>query len=615
MGGITGGPNPYEPNGFARLKLLALSFRLIGAWCLDGIARFIVWAFHGRHAPEAGCFEKVRRWVRSTVMWTSTTAVLYLITLWSPFGFSAVTDQISADIFYRVIAGPGFERQNPSANPGRNSVLDEFAVVLVVEDDLKSLRERWPTRYRVHADVLGSLDELGARAVVVDIALLDDRTKRDLTNEATNDPAYDATYEALQFILGDMWAREGEAVPVFLAMPREDTGGFREPIGQFVDVTPEIERDTNDKEKVYPCALVSVPGGRSTRDGRLYELFQREQAWQGDVVEESGPPVWSAALAAYLATRDGWDMATDCRDWARWPLAEALPVGTQPDAPSPARMMEVVWAVRDFEFTDESGTYRNNGLFRCKPAIDRLIDRFARVARDNLVGVASDARQTGLSSSLLQVCGPFPTVNAHTLIDLTKKNPEEWDKRQRAIHDMVNGRVVFYGAAVTAVEDRVEPPTHAPLPAVYFHAMAAANLLAYEEDYKRPGRHWLGIPVNELLLIAIIAMGILIRSSARYAIEADWRRHRSQPGHRRSVVDPDPSEEREMVLLWLRSIGVVVIAMLFYFVFVGTVTFVAWSDLNLAPVNFVAAFSLEIARNLTMQKIDIQMIEDQPLPS
>lgn len=602
MGDRRGGLHPFEPNGFARLKLFALSLRLIGDWCLDVIARFIVWVFHGRHAPEAGCFETVRRWVRSTVMWISTTAALYLVTLWSPFGFSALTDQISADIFYRVIAGPGFERQNPSANSDRNSVLDEFAVVLVVEDDLNSLKELWPARYSLHRDVLGSLDQLGAKAVVVDIALLDDRTKQD------------PTYGGLKFLLKDMWTRKSGAVPVFLATPRDDSGRFHRPQKTFVTATLGNTDEAEDGGAPFSCALVSVPGGRSTRDGRHYELFQRQQEWQGDVVRERGPRLWSAALAAYLATQDGWDMATGCYDSTRWPLGEAVLVSTEPDLPSPARMMEVVWAVRDFEFTDESGAYRNNGLFRCKPAIDRAFDRFARVARDNLIGVDRYAEQTGLSSSLLQVCGPFLTVNAHRLIAVTRKRAEEWDERERAIREMLEGRVVFYGAAVTAVEDRVEPPTHAPLPAVYFHAMAAANLLAYEEDYKRPGRDWWVFPMKELLLIAIIAMGILIRSWAHYAIETDWRRHLGQRAERQwSVVDPGLSEDLEKLSLWLRSIGVVAIAVLSYFLFVGTVTFVAWSDLNLAPVNFVAAFSLEIIRNLTMQKIDTQMIEDKPL--
>ncbi len=602
MGGKGGEPNPYEPNGFVRLRLLALSLRLIGAWCLDGVARLIVWLFHGQGAQEAGCFEKVRRWVRNTVMWISTTAALYLVMLWNPFGFSTATDLVSAEIFYRVVASPGFESQNPSENPHKDSVLDHFSVVLLVEDDLAFFTQRWPTHYALHADVLVSLDELGAKAVVVDIALLDDRTQQD------------DSYEILQFMLEDMWARESETIPVFLALPREDSGRFRSPLKPFVDATQPVEERAKMKETPASCALVSVPGGRSTRKGRLYELFQREQAWQDDKVVESGQPVWSAALAAYLATRDGWDMAMGCRDWMRWPLAETLSVGARPEAPSPERMMEVVWAARDFEFVDESGTYRNNGLFDCKPALDSVAARFVRVVRDNLMGLDSHAEQTGLSSSLLQICGPFQTVDLRTLFAVAEKSAEERNEREKAVEDMLKGRVVFYGAAVTAVEDRVEPPTHAPLPAVYFHAMAAANLLAYEEDYKRPSRDWHGIPMKELLLIAVIAMGILIRSCARSTIESDWRRHRRQPGQSASLAGQDSSDELETLRLWLRSIGTVAMAMAFYVLFAGSVTFVAWSELNLAPVNFVAAFSLEVARNLLTQTVDTQVIEDKQHP-
>lgn len=50
-------------------------------------------------------------------------------------------------------------------------------------------------------------------------------------------------------------------------------------------------------------------------------------------------------------------------------------------------------------------------------------------------------------------------------------------------------RVVFYGGNLAGVSDLVRPPGHAPLPAVYVHAMALDNLLTLGARYKRESVH------------------------------------------------------------------------------------------------------------------------------
>lgn len=577
------------PGGLMRLKALATAVHCVIGWGFDKLAGFIVWLFHGPHEPEEGCFEKTRRWVRNVAVWSFATASLYLLTLWDPFGFATATHKASATLFYRVFAGPAFaERQYDGAGGGL--VLDQFSVVLLVESDLDALkgpdggRERWPTQYEVHADVLSVLDELGAKAVVVDIAFLDNRSDQD--------PSFDALYYQLE----DMWEREEGETPVFLAMPLDAAGRFATPFS-WLDRAGD---EAGDYEWRPPdCALVSVPGARFTREGRQYALYQSDRSGQG--------PVWSAGLAAY-AVAGGWNPKTGCTNFGQWPIWTGLedPVGRTFARADP--LMEIVWAARDFEFLADFQTYNNNGLVPCGETPDTIAERLLRALADNFLDVDDRASEMNLPSSLLQTCGPFATFSVQTLLSATslgnaadKEEPEAFAELKEAVQD----RVVFYGAAVTAVEDRVEPPTHVPLSATYFHAMAAANLLAYGDDYKRPGTSWGSIPAKDALLVCLIGLGILLRAlaesigePARQELAARWE-------------NGGLSESETPASTW----SLVAMAGLGTFTFIAgylalavLLSWYAWTVVGLAPINFVAAFTLELGRPYLLRLFGIKVI-------
>ena len=524
--------------------------------------------------------------------WFFAVITLYLITLWDPFGLSSAMNKASANLFYRIFTGPVFAEM-PLGSDDEGDVVDRFSVALLVESDLKELKQSWPTQYVIHADVLWALQELGAKGVFIDIAFLDDRRDRD------------ESFRALLFQLQDMWDREGSRVPVFLAMPRDAAGEFQQPFNWLQTPASGSEEES---WRLPDCAFVSVPGARFTREGRIYELFQIDEGGRG--------PIWSAALAIYGLER-GWVDSVDCPNFRAWPIWQEKRPWLETEAASGDRMMEIVWAVRDFEWSDEKGTYRNNGLFPCGDTPNSLFGRLWRSVADNLVDVNERAREFELPSSLLLTCGPFDTFSVQQLLyaasspsfaDEEEEEKEAFKAFRSRIKALVHDRIVAYGAAVTAVEDRVEPPTHVPIAAAYFHAMAAANLVAYEDAYKRPSRYWgwADLPLKELLLCLLLALGILyheighrIAEPARRQISARWHGDKN-------AVKPELGSTGGLVA------RVVLGTLLYLLAFVATaalLSWFAWSHLHLAPLNFVGAFTLEVGRSFVMRAFDIEIFK------
>ncbi|WP_447920033.1 CHASE2 domain-containing protein [Achromobacter aegrifaciens] len=68
--------------------------------------------------------------------------------------------------------------------------------------------------------------------------------------------------------------------------------------------------------------------------------------------------------------------------------------------------------------------------------------------------------------------------------------------------DMLTGRYVMIGAALSGFNDTVLSPVHDSIPGVFMHAMALDNLLTYQNDYKR-AVEWEIWPPNVLWLLGI----------------------------------------------------------------------------------------------------------------
>ncbi|MGY6269216.1 CHASE2 domain-containing protein [Achromobacter denitrificans] len=76
------------------------------------------------------------------------------------------------------------------------------------------------------------------------------------------------------------------------------------------------------------------------------------------------------------------------------------------------------------------------------------------------------------------------------------------DADRAHLADMLTGRYVMIGAALSGFNDTVLSPVHDVVPGVFMHAMALDNLLTYEERYKR-AVEWEVWPPNVLWLLGI----------------------------------------------------------------------------------------------------------------
>lgn len=76
------------------------------------------------------------------------------------------------------------------------------------------------------------------------------------------------------------------------------------------------------------------------------------------------------------------------------------------------------------------------------------------------------------------------------------------DADDTRLTDMLTGRYVMIGAALSGMNDTVLSPVHDTIPGVYMHAMALDNLLTYQDDYKR-AVEWEIWPPNVLWLLGI----------------------------------------------------------------------------------------------------------------
>lgn len=150
------------------------------------------------------------------------------------------------------------------------------------------------------------------------------------------------------------------------------------------------------------------------------------------------------------------------------------------------------------------------------------------------------------------------------------------------IKELVENRVVFYGAALLGIEDFVYPSTHTRLPGVFMHAMALDNLWTFGDHYMRqPGPNsqlarWRS--VLEALVLGIYGAVLGLRDGVREKL-------RMRGGRTRSVLDSDVGTVAAMTTAAL-GIGLIVSLAISYW---------AFHALDMAPINWVGCLGAAVA--------------------
>lgn len=150
------------------------------------------------------------------------------------------------------------------------------------------------------------------------------------------------------------------------------------------------------------------------------------------------------------------------------------------------------------------------------------------------------------------------------------------------VEELIENRVVFYGAALLGIEDFVYPATHTRLPGVFMHAMALDNLWTFGDHYMRqpePGsRFGRWRSALEALVLAIYGALLGLRDGVREKL-------RLRGGRTRSIVDSDVGTVAAMTAA---SLGIGLVVSL-------AISRWAFHALDMAPINWVGCLAAAVA--------------------
>ena len=198
----------------------------------------------------------------------------------------------------------------------------------------------------------------------------------------------------------------------------------------------------------------------------------------------------SAACAAYLAERHRLGLGNPSADWCRQQFTKRPKDGA----------LEVYWRFRSQDeqrfssnqlgerFHVRNGMGRNEAGRTGLQEVCQVYDPLSWQERSLLLldlmedPKEDEAGRPGTESLLAAVPGPWMRETCPPFHYLTVSHllPGAGgvmnERRERLLAEAVTGKVVMYGVQLVAVWDKVVPPTHWPLPGVFFHAMAYDNL-------------------------------------------------------------------------------------------------------------------------------------------
>ncbi len=332
---------------------------------------------------------------------------------------------------------------------------DRISVVLFNEATLKYLGATWPTTLGTHAEILKTIREMGPRAAMVDFVFPDQR----------DDPSVKDLQDEIQ-------AYKDANIPLYFARAEGTDLDWIRPDLSEASLTSIVNPVSDGVSRTYePCSTFSMDDADCAC---IAGLNQFEVCPAGtDAASPWSPVALTAAFQLFGKIR-------------------GLPNGFTVQDPVP---MEVVWSNR---------LNPVNAMWMRKKTASGLEDLRVDIAPS----LADWSRRMWFKSeqySFLQTCPYTTTISAGML--LKAPGDAELDK-------ILRGKIVFYGADLTGLEDTVVPPTHVKLPGVYLHAMALDNLFTFNGQYKRSsmtingvdiGAQYVGAAVAVLLALIVVA--------------------------------------------------------------------------------------------------------------
>jgi hypothetical protein len=289
-------------------------------------------------------------------------------------------------------------------------------------------------------------------------------------------------------------------------------GLIYKPRAIFLDITLGREREDSTLPELVAALCALRDAGVPTFLAALPDDAGRLRLRSGLINPEGEPPCFTLVDVRYTASKVDrlvWSYplwsAGDERSAALAIAQDAagIAIARSPDA------MALTWGV------DNADQRRFSP--QCRQARGGYVEMLPTYVRKLL----------GDADAGMPVC---PYTRALTLSDL---RPSDAD--QARLDDLLTGRYVMIGAALSGFNDTVLSPVHDAIPGVFMHAMALDNLLTYGDRYKR-AVEWEIWPPNILWLLGIpvIVIAHLLHWLTHWM--AEWLRTRSR--HARALLTP-----------------------------------------------------------------------------
>lgn len=387
----------------------------------------------------------------------------------------------------------------------------EIAVVLIGERSMEAFGETyWPMSYERLGQIVANLAAYKPKAIMLDFYF-----ERPQTPRGMNGPDKDG----LEFLARQIAKAEAAGIVVFAGPVNLSEPAF-EPLREVLDQTGSVTGGSRSvelsfqdgREFAYPLAVEVSPG--TWREMAATAIYRQ---WTADHAVDA-----QATLAALnkrsLALSWGFGMS-------QWAAARS------PD---------------DVKTCDGSTTWR----------------RFASTLV-LLWRLATPALHRETEEQIYYACSYFDTVPAERL-----------DSSDAKLEPVLKDRIVFVGADIGHLADRVPTPLMGKVPGVTAHAMALDNLMAEGAIAVRyPEKRWLGWDNSDLIEVLLILLGVVAIHLLRI---------------RRELKTDESLRLRDQMLIWfgVALVGMVIAALCH------------WPLFKLLGASLTGLVALSVAENL-----------------
>lgn len=346
---------------------------------------------------------------------------------------------------------------------------DQEILVLSIDDaDLEAANLKWPPSLSLYAWLIGNLQKDGARAIFLDMLLIDPRPPDDV--EALLKAACDAARAGIPVFLASIPGQVVTGSPETLLRKEQDVNGVMRPC--IERVSPFTSEDVYDRATwEYPLC------GRGLPSAALALACESRRAVPG-----KSPCIWQREF-------------DQCR---LSPSAQRPPnlEDTERQRDSQAKKMALVWPARGSAFNQklllETAPRSSGGenlpeyQHTCSTSLppEKYVLPLALVMPQDLPDwvvalVPATVKQMLPEPKPKALCPYSDLLPMRALLGYGMKP----DERKKLVKD----RLVLIGANFVGHSDRHTAPLHEDMAGVQVHAMALDNLLTYGPDWRRVG--------------------------------------------------------------------------------------------------------------------------------